>query len=762
MTLHFFKTWTNHYRKLPVIASGCLLATLTWQSISFAEPAEGVLLDPATVKDKKESLAIEPNPNATSTQETISKKALDNLLGPAQTGSYKALEMLPAVNEQSADAFGLALGKTMRIRGSYEADAFIRNIEGLPVSSHGGGGDFIDFENVQSVSVYRGGMPVENSLGVRNLTGLMDLSLLWPKETFGVTVKQGVGSEGFLRSYARLDSGLLGSGTKLFASYSWTAADKWRGAGGSPDGRHNAEVGISQQLGSKAKVDIFGVYHELDQHDFRGLTYAQASNLGQYRNFDYNSALTGVPSTDQNYYDFTRQHYRDAMVLANIEIKPTADSRITIKPYYWNDEGYRLIGRGNGYSRLDINPQQYGFVAQYDISLPFVDATLGYWFMEGSDTLPPPLSQKMFALTPGQPGAATFSSWSQLAKIEDRVYHSPYLNLKKTFGEVEIMAGIRYSLRVNPKTTFYKTAGLPDVSYDDVFKYNPQIDPGMQISERTWEDWLPSFGANYRINPDLSTFFSYAKAYNYDAWPGQISTFVNNRTAFTNAGVSFDDIWNKLRPESLDNFDLGLHYRHGDWSVSPTLYYTIHQHKTVTVFDQVIGVPYLQSNANATSYGAELEITGRPVPDYKPLSFYLSTSWGRHEFDKDIKTASNTVVSTKGKQVPDTPEWLVKFGPTWENYGFSVTPLLRYTGTRYGDTENKEKIGGYTVVDLHLAYTLKELLSFKKFTVGLDFINLFDRTYVGQINTSDFALSNSINYYPGAPFTVMSSITADF
>jgi hypothetical protein len=69
----------------------------------------------------------------------------------------------------------------------------------------------------------------------------------------------------------------------------------------------------------------------------------------------------------------------------------------------------------------------------------------------------------MYALTSGQPGVSTFSGWTQLAKIDDRVYHSPYINLKKSIGDLEVMAGVRYSLRVNPKTTFYKTAGLPDV-----------------------------------------------------------------------------------------------------------------------------------------------------------------------------------------------------------------------------------------------------------------------------------------------------------
>jgi iron complex outermembrane receptor protein len=146
------------------------------------EKQANVKLEEIVVKEKETKEFVEIDTKSPTTQEVIPKETVNTLLNEAQTGSYKALEMLPSANVQTGDAYGLALGKTLRLRGAFSGDSFLRNIEGLPVSSHGGGGDFIDFENIQSVSIFRGAIPAGRSFGVRNMTGAQDLSILWPQD----------------------------------------------------------------------------------------------------------------------------------------------------------------------------------------------------------------------------------------------------------------------------------------------------------------------------------------------------------------------------------------------------------------------------------------------------------------------------------------------------------------------------------------------------------------------------------------------------
>ena len=284
----------------------------------------------------------------------------------------------------------------------------------------------------------------------------------------------------------------------------------------------------------------------------------------------------------------------------------------------------------------------------------------------------------------------------------------------------------------------------------------------MQVASRTWHDWEPGFSIVQAIKDNLTAYFAYGEGYEFDSWTGQSSAYTNNKAAFQAAGISFNQLWNNLQPERLNNFDMGLRYKEGIFTVAPTIYYSKDNHKTVTVYDPVVNASYLQSSADATSYGAELEVTARPEIPLGNLSVYLSGSFNHDTFDNNLQTASNVVLTTKGKQIADTPEYMAKLGLTWSLGPFSATPLFRWMSTRYGDVTNTQRVDGNFLTDLYMAYDIKVAKYAEDIQLSLSFLNLFNRRYIGLINTSDFALSNSTTYYPGAPFTVMGGVTVKF
>lgn len=750
-----------------VVAMACLFPLIVSAEEKEKEKQPSITLDKVVVKGKKKSL-VEIDNKAATTQEVLPKELLDASLNAAQTGSYKALEMLPSVNVQTADAYGLALGKTLRLRGAFSGDSFLRNIEGLPVSSHGGGGDFIDFENVESVSVYRGAIPANRSFGVRSMTGGIDLSILWPQDTFGGTVKQAVGGSGFRRTYARLDSGLLATGTKVFVSYSKTSADKWRGEGGQPEERENLEIGISQALWKDAKLDLFAVYHHLKQHDFRGLTYAQAQDLGTYGSYDYNATLTGNAATDMRYYyDFTKQDYRDRMVMMNFETKVPGGGTFTFKPYYWYDRGTRWSG-SNGYVGIGdptTQPQQYGFTTQYDFKVGSVDLSLGYWHQTIEDTLPPPLGTKKYTINYLANGSYsyTFAGWASLASEDQKLYDSPYISAQTKLGNTTLTGSLKYMHIKDPSRQSYSTTGLPDVSYDEVFSYNPAYDASTSTPDKVWTFWEPAVSVNHEFSPETSGYFAYGSGYEFNNWSGLSSSYTTYKAQFQAAGISFLSLWNKLDIERFHNFDLGLRFKGNTFGIAPTIYYAINKNKTVSVYDAVVGASYSQSDASATLYGAELELTAQPgIPVPGNLSLYLSGSYNHYTYDENIRNASSNIVQCGGKQMADTPKFMAKAGATYTLSGFTASPMVRYLGARYGDVENKQKVDGYVLADLHLGYHTGPLWALKDLAFTFSALNLFDKRYIANINTSDFTLSTSTSYYPGAPRTLMAGMTAKF
>lgn len=87
-----------------------------------------------------------------------------------------------------------------------------------------------------------------------------------------------------------------------------------------------------------------------------------------------------------------------------------------------------------------------------------------------------------------------------------------------------------------------------------------------------------------------------------------------------------------------------------------------------------------------------------------------------------------------------------------------MTPVVRYTGRRYGDILNNEPLRSYWLADLNLSYRLKHLWRFKGTELKLNFINLFDKKYIGAMDASDDTHPGQMSYYPGAPFTVVLSV----
>jgi iron complex outermembrane receptor protein len=193
--------------------------------------------------------------------------------------------------------------------------------------------------------------------------------------------------------------------------------------------------------------------------------------------------------------------------------------------------------------------------------------------------------------------------------------------------------------------------------------------------------------------------------------------------------------------------------------VAGTVFGIIDRDKGVNVTDPLLGIKYMRNIAEAMGYGVELEASVSPMED---LDVFLSASYNRFEFTDDIVTAPGVVTKAKGNQVPDAPEFEARVGATYRFYDFSVTPQLRYTGKRYGDVENTERISDYAVADLNIRYTKKNILWCKVFSAGVSFLNLFNTHYIGIINASDDTRQGSASYYAGAPFTVVGNVTFQF
>ena len=168
-----------------------LLALSAAAQESIADEQESITMETLTVKGNRETEFVEQKPAEAATISVIPKRTVDLLAGPARTNPYKALDLLPSVHSESADAFGLTVDQNpLRIRGQI-GDTFTRlsrTVEGLPLGvnvGQGSMGNLIDLDNLAELSLIRGAVPVDKGFGFGNTAGALEQSLRWGRRTDG-------------------------------------------------------------------------------------------------------------------------------------------------------------------------------------------------------------------------------------------------------------------------------------------------------------------------------------------------------------------------------------------------------------------------------------------------------------------------------------------------------------------------------------------------------------------------------------------------
>ncbi|MGO4686144.1 TonB-dependent receptor [Hyphomicrobium sp. 2TAF46] len=686
---------------------------------------------------------------------SVSREGLNILGGGAQTSFYQAADVIPSINYESPDPFGLSNTRNINIAGKGDFH-LSRNINGLPIMGIVGGADLYDLENIARLDVYRGPIPADRSLGVSNASGVIDQIILGPQDKASAFAEQSFGSWNFNKTFARIDTGLLSTGTQFFISGSTASADKWSGAG--DESRDNFAVGISQRVNEDLKVDVSAVYSKFDGNPYKALTYQQTLNLKKNYDLDYDKKLD--MTNPANYYKLNRVSSEDFAVFANVDYRLAEGQHLVFKPYYWNNDGEQWSAAGKMTQIWRQENDNLGGVLEYNGHFATgTDVAVGYWWQSLAPP-PPPTDQRRFNITSA--GELTFANWNTIAKIDNFVINSPYAQVTQSLGSVTVTGGVRYMNLGAPEMRYYMTAGVPNGTLDEALAY-----PGLKaygdalVAAQDYNEFLPNFGVTKDFGGGWSANFAYGRNFGRPDWGPQASNYISNRTTFQSKGIDLQDLVDNVRPEIADQFSAQLRYSSNGLTVVPGVFYALHDHKQVKINDPAINnLAYYVGTGSSTEYGAELQAS---YNFGSQLFAFGSATLSSETFDGDTQTLSGGVpISTKGKQIPNTPQAMFKAGVTYTWNDFAFTPVVRFIGERYGDAQNLNKVSGYTVSDFTVAYNVREKFGLQEATLKFGVVNLFDKQYISQISPNDTDLSSDAQYYVGAPRTFIGTVAVKF
>jgi iron complex outermembrane receptor protein len=682
------------------------------------------------------------------TGKEVTRKGIEAQGSRAEMSVYEAINILPGVNVENPDPFGLAAEqKSVRFRG-VRSSLGAMTVEGVP--NWGGNPigprDYLyDTENFQGIAVYKGATPADLGTGVGARGGAVELRPLWPREKFGAMLSQGFGSFDYSRSFLRLDSGELPFlGTQLSLSSSYTEADKWKGPGDLGP-RKNLNFMLSQPVPDQDDIKFWLNFNDQKQDLYKSLSYAQFRQLDANYSKDFNNRLTGVRARDIDYYLYNQADLSNYDLFAVLPLKISDCFRFSLKPYYANEDSSILNGttsQGGLVTERLRDIERYGVIADATADFDWIKASVGYW-LESVDMS---ITTRNFL-----PGSLAFRGYGIFSENEDEGrLHSPYLRLAGSFHGFDWQAGVKYFYYRDPATRGYTSAPRT---------FELVRAPDLDRAEKTYEEFLPTFGLAYNWSENFQTYASYGRnqirPYSYVPI---INIYSQNRARFLAAGITLADLFDGYDMEITDAFELGARYRRDWFEVMPTFFFSKNKNLLITIYDPRVNLNYQQNVGDATGIGFEME-TNFYVNDY--LTAFINPTYVSLTLDDDL-TFSGNRLDTEGKQVTDTPEWFVKAGLSFRYRNFEVVPMVRYVGERYGDAENTQRVGDHFLADLRLSYTYNKLPMANAVKVSLDLYNVFDRKYVAGINASDDTRQGQASYFVGPPFTAVVKLSMDF
>ncbi len=695
------------------------------------------------------SKPVKRTSDAIYTGSAITENGLKLMGTSALNSVYNAMDLMPGVNVESNDAYGLS-GKSVRIRCVKDNFSGM-TIDGFPnygIMPIGARDNIYDLENMQQIALFKGATPSDLGTATGSKGGAIELQFKRPQEEFGVQLNQSLGMNSYTRSFGRIDFGRLPTKTGVFMSYSFTQSDKWKGTG-KLGPRNNLAIGVVQSISKRATLEIFANYNQVDRHDFKPLNYDEAKNIQDTYKQDFNSSLTGNPSDDIYYYDYNGGNFINRDLMSSLSYNLSDNQKITLKYYLSSEDAEYKEGTPKGINYFvfererDIN--RMGVIPEFTGEFVDLKYTAGYWF-ESCQNNAYVYSTR---LTPEGLQPVGYSYYT----VNDRKgqVHSPYAKVAYTTRKISFQAGIKYFYYMDPESDRYPSETPTELS--------EAPDPDLHTKEMAHSAILPTAGIGFQFSKKLEAYINYGKNYMRPyMYSPIISLYVKNQKTFTDNGMVLQDVFDQWEMETSDNFDLGIRFSSNKIVISPSVFYAKHHNVLASAYDPVTGLDYYQNIGELTAYGAEVECYLFPI---EKLMIYLNPTYNVMHYDKELYRSSGSL-GIKGNQVPATPKIALKTGGVYSVRGLDIATRVKYIGTRYGDATNEEEIKGYTLVDASIRYNFKNLWKIKKLGVGIELKNIFNEHYIGGIDVSDDSKQGNASYYAGVPFTAVGSLGLKF
>ena len=267
---------------------------------------------------------------------------------------------------------------------------------------------------------------------------------------------------------------------------------------------------------------------------------------------------------------------------------------------------------------------------------------------------------------------------------------------------------------------------------------NPTVQ-GPQRRVFKYDKVLPSAGMTFEFMPNANLFASFSQGIQVPGTDNLYNSFF----------FAPDEAQANPKPETTDNFDLGIRYNSSRIQALLAGWYTIYHDRLASAYDPEIDRTVYRNLGRVDKYGFDASIAYRPIDE---VTLYAYGSYLHSKIKDNVALDATTEALTKGKRESAAPEYT--FGGRAEvNLAFAqIGVQAKRTGPRYINDQNLpviingEQVYGaktpaYTLVDIDVRVPLEWAGLNDRTYFQFNVTNLFDKLYVGGfdgtlVNTS--------------------------
>ncbi|GBQ19961.1 TonB-dependent receptor [Gluconacetobacter sacchari] len=705
------------------------------------------------------------------------------------TSPFKALSKLPGVMFTTSDPLGSYEWSQQIIIRGFDQSRLGFTMDGIPLGN-------LAYANDNGLSIGRA-LQTENngratltqgagSLGVaasNNLGGALEFTSIDPTEKFGVDVAGTVGSSGTWRTFMRVNSGVLPGGGKLYVSYDYQDANKWKGDGVQQQQQANAK--FVQPLGDKVKLTLFGDWSKRAENDYQDLSLATIHQYG-YRvdnitgnyalakqiAYDYQHGLPGPPGIGTtNYGDIGDFVYwnsaglrQDAMGYGKLDFQINDRLRGFATVYGHTNSGQGVWATPDvptpdalGGSPISIRTTEYdihreGFIGSLSYRIAHHTIEGGFWF-ENDDF---EQARRFYPLGQDNVPGSTYwykNNWFATqwqGAFNTKTYQVHLQDTWQITPALKLNYGFRSLIADNAAHQIGSNIGGVK---------GPDSYPSGSIQSSN--GFLPQVGANYRVNAHNEVFADFAR---------NMAAFDNSNTGatspFATTIAGYEAIKNKLKPEMAYSEELGYRYHDHNIQASITGYYVEFQNRllSITQGTGVQGNPSALANVGGvTTRGVDLAFNYQFARNW---SIYASYAFNDSKYNDNVDSGG-TIYATRGKDVVAMPRNLANVQLGYDDGSIWGNVNMQYQGRRTYTYENDVWVPANDIFNLSVGYRFhSDNWVLRGVDAQVNVTNLFDKRYAATVGSNGFVFSDPSRTFAtlqaGAPRMVFFTLRKHF